>query len=132
MAGRRDHGDVIDHLSIQCADPAASADFYDHALAPLGVVRVLDFGAVVGYGTPPNPDFWIGPAVTGDGFREVHIAFGAQDRSVVQECFDAAVSAGAVVLHAPRLWPEYHPGYFGAFVRDPDGNNVEFVCHRPD
>jgi catechol 2,3-dioxygenase-like lactoylglutathione lyase family enzyme len=122
---------VIDHLSIQCGDVEASAAFYDDALAPVGAVRVMDFGDVIGYGTPPNPDFWIGPAVTGDGFREAHIAFRAEDRTAVRAGFDAAVAAGAVVLHAPRLWPEYHPDYFGGFVRDPDGNNVEFVCHSP-
>ena len=91
----------------------------------------MDFGEVVGYGEPPKPDFWIGPAVTGSGFREAHIAFGAPGRDVVQRCFDAAVDGGAEVLHPPRLWPEYHPDYFAAFVRDPDGNNVEFVCHGP-
>lgn len=128
---RRDDGDVLDHLSIQCADVAASADFYDRALAPLGVVRIMEFGEAVGYGAPPRPDFWIGPAVTGEGFREAHIAFHAEDRSAVRACFDAAVGVGVEVLHAPRLWPEYHPDYFGAFVRDPDGNNVEFVCHGP-
>jgi catechol 2,3-dioxygenase-like lactoylglutathione lyase family enzyme len=130
MEWRDDEG-MLDHLSIQCADPAASSDFYDRVLAPLGVVRVMDFGEVIGYGNPPNPDFWIGPAVTGDGFRESHIAFHAKDRTAVQASFEAAVGAGATVLHAPRLWPEYHPDYFGAFVRDPDGNNVEFVCHDP-
>jgi len=123
---------VLDHLSIQCADVAASASFYDAVLAPLGGARVMDFGPVVGYGIPPMPDFWIGPQATGEGFREAHIAFVAPDRAAVQAFFDTAVSVGAEVLHAPRLWPEYHPGYFGAFVRDPDGNNVEAVCHTPE
>ena len=123
---------MLDHLSIQCADVAASAAFYDAVLAPLGGARVMDFGPVVGYGIPPMPDFWIGPQATGEGFREAHIAFAAPDRAAVQAFFDAAVSVGAEVLHAPRLWPEYHPGYFGAFVRDPDGNNVEAVCHTPE
>ena len=123
---------MLDHLSIQCADVAASASFYDAVLAPLGGARVMDFGPVVGYGIPPMPDFWIGPQATGEGFREAHIAFVAPDRAAVQAFFDTAVSVGAEVLHAPRLWPEYHPGYFGAFVRDPDGNNVESVCHTPE
>ena len=123
---------MLDHLSIQCADVAASASFYDAVLAPLGGARVMDFGPVVGYGIPPMPDFWIGPQATGEGFREAHIAFVAPDRAAVQAFFDTAVSVGAEVLHAPRLWPEYHPGYFGAFVRDPDGNNVEAVCHTPE
>ena len=124
---------MLDHLSIQCADVAASASFYDAVLAPLGGSRVMDFGTVVGYGVPPMPDFWIGPLISGDGFRESHIAFSAPDRSAVQAFFDRAVAAGAEVLHEPRVWPEYHSNYFGAFVRDPDGNNVEAVCHaRPD
>ena len=93
---------------------------------------MLDFGPVIGFGVPPMPDFWIGPQETGDGFRESHIAFTAPDRAAVQAFFDAAVAAGAEVLHAPRMWPEYHPNYFGAFVRDPDGNNVEAVCHTPE
>jgi len=120
---------MLDHLSIQCADTNASAAFYDTVLAPLGGTRIMEFGPVIGYGVPPMPDFWIGPHQTGDGFKESHIAFSAPDRQAVQAFFDAAVSAGAEVLHEPRLWPEYHPNYFGAFVRDPDGNNVEAVCH---
>jgi catechol 2,3-dioxygenase-like lactoylglutathione lyase family enzyme len=77
------------------------------------------------------PDFWIGPHATGEGFRESHLAFSAPDRAAVQAFFDAAVAVGAEVLHEPRVWPEYHPNYFGVFVRDPDGNNVEAVCHGP-
>ena len=63
--------------------------------------------------------FWVGPLETGEGFRESHIAFHAADRAAVRSFFDAAVAQGAEVLHEPRLWPEYHPGYYGAFVRDP-------------
>jgi catechol 2,3-dioxygenase-like lactoylglutathione lyase family enzyme len=122
---------MIDHVSIQCDDPEASAAFYDAVLAPLGGRRVMEFGPVIGYGVPPMPDFWIGPHETGDGFRESHLAFTAPDRPAVHAFFDAAVAAGAEVLHEPREWPEYHPNYFGAFVRDPDGNNVEAVCHQP-
>ena len=123
---------MLDHLSIQCADVAASAAFYDAVLAPLGGARLMDFGPVVGYGVAPKPDFWIGPQQTGAGFRESHIAFQAPDRAAVRAFFDAAVASGAEVLHEPRVWPEYHPNYYGAFVRDPDGNNVEAVCHRPE
>ncbi len=120
---------MLDHLSIQCASVAASAEFYDTVLAPLGVARVMDFGEVIGYGSATKPDFWLGPRTTGEGFRESHIAFGAPDRGAVQAFFEAAVAIGATVLHEPRVWPEYHPGYYGAFVRDPDGNNIEAVCH---
>jgi catechol 2,3-dioxygenase-like lactoylglutathione lyase family enzyme len=122
---------MIDHVSFQCADLAASARFYDAVLAPLGYGRVMEFDEAIGYGrgAGDDQDFWIGAQQTGDGFREVHIAFQAADRDVVQAFFDAAVAVGAEVLHEPRLWPEYHERYFGAFVRDPDGNNVEAVCH---
>src|SRR5689334_5612262 len=112
---------MLDHISIQCADPGASAAFYDAVLAPLGGSRVMDFGPVIGFGTD-KPDFWIGPRATGDGFRENHLAFAAPDRAAVDAFFAAAVATGAEVLHEPRLWPEYHPDYYGAFVRDPDGN----------
>ena len=123
---------MLDHVSLQCADIAASAAFYDAVLAPLGGERVMDFGEAIGYGVPPKPDFWIGQQTTGDGFRESHIAFLAPDRAAVRAFFDAAVAAGAAVLHVPRVWPEYHESYFGAFVRDPDGNNVEAVCHTAE
>jgi catechol 2,3-dioxygenase-like lactoylglutathione lyase family enzyme len=123
---------MIDHLSLQCADVPASAAFYDAVLAPLGGIRIMSSGDLIGFGVPPMPNFWLGPWRTGDGFRESHIAFSAPDRSAVRAFFDAAVSAGAKVLHEPRVWPEYHSTYYGAFVRDPDGNNVEAVCHRPD
>jgi catechol 2,3-dioxygenase-like lactoylglutathione lyase family enzyme len=123
---------MLDHLSIQCGDVARSKEFYDAFLAPLGGVRIMDFGEVVGYGVPPRPDFWIGPRNTGEGFRESHIAFAAPDRATVDACREAAVAQGAEVLHEPRVWPEYHPNYYGVFVRDPDGNNVEAVSHRPE
>ena len=120
---------MLDHLSVQCRDMAESAAFYDAVLAPLGGSRIMDFGSAIGFGTPPRPEFWIGQQSTGDGFRECHIAFSAASRQAVRDFFDAAVAQGAEVLHPPRLWPEYHEHYYGAFVRDPDGNNVEAVCH---
>ena len=116
---------------MQCVDLAASAAFYDAVLAPLGASRVMDFGVAMGYGVPSKPDFWLSQLESGDGFRESHLAFSAPDRSAVRTFFGAAVAAGAEVLHEPRLWPEYHADYYGAFVRDPDGNNVEAVCHAP-
>jgi catechol 2,3-dioxygenase-like lactoylglutathione lyase family enzyme len=119
---------VIDHLSIQCVDVAASAAFYDAVLAPLGFGRVIDFGEVVGFGAPPVPMFWIAPRRTGEGFCESHIAFAAPDRASVHAFFEAARGVRAEVLHAPQVWPQYDPDYYGAFVRDPDGNNVEAVC----
>jgi catechol 2,3-dioxygenase-like lactoylglutathione lyase family enzyme len=122
---------MLDHLSIQCSDTAASAAFYDAVLATIGGSRIMEFGPVIGYGVPPMPDFWIGPDQTGEGFKESHIAFSAPDREAVRAFFAAAKAAGADVLHEPRVWPEYHPNYYGAFVRDPDGNNIEAVCHSP-
>lgn len=123
---------MLDHLSIQCANLSAAAAFYDAVLTPLGGGRIMDFGDTLGYGIAPTPIFWLGAQSTGDGFRESHIAFAAPDRAAVRAFFDAAVATGAEVLHPPREWPEYHPGYFAAFVRDPEGNNVEAVCHAPE
>src|SRR4051812_42618258 len=122
---------MLDHLGIQAADLAASAAFYDRVLAPLGATRLRDFGVAIGWGAD-KPDFWISTCDDGEGFRESHIAFSAADRATVHAFFDAAVAAGAEVLHEPRVFPEYHPAYYGAFVRDPDGNNVEAVCHSPE
>jgi len=122
---------MLDHLGIQVADVPRAAAFYEAALAPLGARRMLDFGQAVGFGVD-KPDFWVG-ATTGEGRPwETHVAFAAADRATVHAFFDAAVAAGAEVLHEPRVFPEYHADYYGAFVRDPDGNNVEAVCHRPE
>lgn len=123
---------MLDHLSIQCSDVAASSAFYDAVLATIGGTRVMDFGEVIGYGVPPMPDFWLGPLDSEDGFRESHIAFTAPDRAAVDAFHATALAAGAESLHEPRVWPEYHSNYYGAFVRDPDGNNVEAVCHVPE
>ena len=122
---------LLDHLSIQCSDVAKSATFYDTVLAPLGAGRIMDFGDVIGYGKDGRPSFWIGPVAAGGDAREAHIAFAAPDRDAVVAFRDAAAQIGAEILHEPRVWPEYHPNYFGAFVRDLDGNNVEAVCHAP-
>ena len=124
---------MLDHIAIQCADVQASAEFYETVLSPLGGERIMEYDDdVVGFGVPPMPNFWLGPRRTGEGFRESHIAFSAADRATVRSFFDTAVAAGAEVLHGPRVWPEYHPNYYGAFVRDPDGNNIEAVCHLPE
>jgi len=123
---------MLAHVSIQCADFEKSASFYDAVLAPLGGRRVLEVDGTIGYGIPPNLTFAIGRQRTGDGFRESHIAFTAENRTAVRAFFDAALATGAEPLHAPKLWPEYHPDYYGAFVRDPDGNNVEAVCNAPE
>jgi catechol 2,3-dioxygenase-like lactoylglutathione lyase family enzyme len=113
------------------ADVNAARNILRAGLAPLGAQRIMDFSVVIGYGVPPRPDFRIGARSTGDGFRESHVAFTAPSRAAVNAFFDAAVAVGAEPLHEPRVWPEYHATYYGAFVRDPDGNNVEAVCHPP-
>jgi catechol 2,3-dioxygenase-like lactoylglutathione lyase family enzyme len=122
---------VLDHVGFQSTDLAASAAFYDAALAPLGVARLMDFGVAIGYGSD-HAAFWISALSEGDGFRESHIAFAAPDRAGVDAFFAAAVASGAEVLHEPKIHEEYHEHYYGAFVRDPDGNNVEAVSHRPE
>ena len=127
-----ENGGVIDHVSIQCTDLVASASFYDVVLETLGAQRIMDFGDTIGYGVPPRPDFWIGAQSTGNGFRESHVAFAAPSRAAVRAFFDVAVAEGALALHEPRMWPEYHASYFAAFVRDPDGNNIEAVSHRAE
>jgi catechol 2,3-dioxygenase-like lactoylglutathione lyase family enzyme len=122
---------MIDHLGINCTDLQATASFYDEVLATLGHRRLLDFEVAVGYGTD-KPDFWLSTFEGVGPNREVHVAFTAPDADGVRAFFEAAVAQGAEVLHEPRLWPEYHERYFGAFVRDPEGNNLEAVCHTGD
>ncbi|MCD0442567.1 VOC family protein [Glycomyces sp. A-F 0318] len=123
---------MIDHVSLQCQDPTAAAAFYDTVLAALGGRRTFDFTPVIGYGTDDgNAPLWIGPADTPGEARETHLAFTAPDRAAVDAFHAAAVAQGAAVLHAPAVHPEYHEHYYAAFVRDPDGNNVEAVCHTP-
>jgi catechol 2,3-dioxygenase-like lactoylglutathione lyase family enzyme len=122
---------MLDHISIQVRDVAAATSFYDAVFAPLGYRRVMDFGDVIGYGDD-FPAFWVGKAEAVGAGLPPHLAFTAPDRAGVIAFFEAAVATGAEVLHEPQVWPEYHANYFGAFVRDPDGNNVEACCHRPE
>ena len=120
---------MIDHLVLQATDVDAATGTYLLLLAPLAVREAVRFpGPVVGLaGSDGVPHFWLCP---GSGpSREVHVAFTAPDRAAVDAVHAAAIDAGLEVLHAPREWPEYHPGYYGVFVRDLDGNNVEAVHH---
>jgi catechol 2,3-dioxygenase-like lactoylglutathione lyase family enzyme len=119
---------MLDHVAIQCSDLEASVTFYTAVLSRLGGHLMVDNGDALGFGTN-QPTFWLGPHRTGAGFRESHIAFRAADRNAVNAFFEAAKSTGAEVLYEPDEWPQYHPGYYAAFVRDPDGNNVEAVYH---
>jgi len=124
---------MIDHIGVQVADVEASLAFYLKAFAPIGMREVMRFphaGAfVVGLaGADGAPSFWLhqgGGAET----RELHLGFCAPDRTAVDAVHGAAAAAGAEVLHAPREWPEYHPGYYAVYLRDLDGHNVEAVYH---
>ncbi|HVX45586.1 MAG TPA: VOC family protein [Mycobacteriales bacterium] len=122
---------MLDHVGIGAVDMAASKAFYTAVLAPLGSEVLMDFGEAVGFGPHDGqPSFWISTATAPTAW-EAHVAFSAADRASVDAFYAAAVGAGAESLHAPAVHPEYHPSYYGAFVRDPDGNNIEAVCHRP-
>jgi catechol 2,3-dioxygenase-like lactoylglutathione lyase family enzyme len=122
---------MIDHVTLQVSDVPASRAFYDVVLAPLGIRAGHVDGAAVGFSGPEPGSFWICPAQRADD-RELHLAFRASSREAVRAFHQAALSIGAEVLHEPRLFPEYHEHYFGAFIRDPDGHNIEAVCSRPD
>jgi catechol 2,3-dioxygenase-like lactoylglutathione lyase family enzyme len=133
VGGRRYRRAMIDHLALQCADVDAAVGFYLRVFAPCGLREAMRIehpeGPVVGLSGPDGfPKLWFGP-VKGPGNRPVHVALSAPSRDAVHEVFAAAQQAGAEILHEPRVWPEYHPGYYGVFFRDPDGNNVEAVHH---
>jgi catechol 2,3-dioxygenase-like lactoylglutathione lyase family enzyme len=119
---------MMDHVGIQVDDLDRSRRFYDAVLQPLGYRVLMNVGPALGYGAD-HPVFWIGTATDPIPNRQSHLAFSAPDREAVTAFHAAALAQGMESLHEPRLWPEYHPGYFGAFVRDPDGNNVEAVYH---
>jgi catechol 2,3-dioxygenase-like lactoylglutathione lyase family enzyme len=125
---------MIDHIGLLVRVPARSRAFYDAALAPLGY-RVLmeiptqytDGKVVLGYGVPPKPDFWISEGAPNQ--PPIHIAFQAANRDQVDAFYKAAIAAGGRDNGAPGPRPHYHEKYYGAFVLDPDGHNVEAVCH---
>jgi predicted lactoylglutathione lyase len=124
---------MLDHLGVQVADVEASTAFYATVFAPIGVKEAMRFdtegGLVVGLaGREGIAKFWLSPAQDSET-RELHVAFTAADRAEVDAVFEAAVQAGAEVLHEPKEWPIYHPGYYGVFLRDLDGHNVEAVYH---
>ncbi len=119
---------MMDHVGIQVDDLEISRQFYNAVLEPLGYRILMDPGPAVGYGDE-HAVFWIGTATDPVPNRQSHLAFVAPDRDAVAAFHQAALAQGMASLHEPRIWPEYHPGYFSAFVRDPDGNNVEAVHH---
>jgi|1186.fasta_scaffold1236160_2 catechol 2,3-dioxygenase-like lactoylglutathione lyase family enzyme len=117
---------MLDHVSIHVQDFRRALAFYRAALAPLGYKVVMEFPEVAGLGEKGKPDFWIGR--TDKPVNPVHVAFAAS-RQAVTAFHAAAVAAGGVDNGPPGLRPDYHPNYYGAFVLDPDGNNLEAVCH---
>ena len=121
---------VIDHVDLLVADLAASRRFYEAALAPLGFGIVAQSETSYGFGVEGAEDFAINLIAPGDTpTTGAHVAFVAESKEAVQSLYDAAIRAGGRSKLEPALHPEYHPGYFGAFVYDPDGNNVEAVYH---
>jgi catechol 2,3-dioxygenase-like lactoylglutathione lyase family enzyme len=127
---------ILDHIGINVTDYGRSKAFYEKALAPLGVTAVMEYGKACGFGRDGKPDFWMGEGVTRfqteDQLRPitpVHVAFVARSRAEVDAFHAAAIAAGGRDHGLPGPRPEYHPGYYGAFVLDPDGHNVEAVIH---
>jgi catechol 2,3-dioxygenase-like lactoylglutathione lyase family enzyme len=122
---------MIDHLSTYATDYEATKRFYRQALEPLGYGIQMEFPdrRVCAFGPAGKPAFWVIGVSTAASPR--HVAFAAPDRGAVAAFHRAALAAGGSDHGAPGLRPDYHPSYFGAFVLDPDGNNVEAVCHAP-
>jgi catechol 2,3-dioxygenase-like lactoylglutathione lyase family enzyme len=122
---------MLDHVGFAVADYERSKAFYEKTLAPLGFTLLMEFsGAAAGFGKDDGLEFFIeaeGEAVRG----RLHIAFSAENRAQVDAFYAAAIEAGGIDNGAPGLRPVYHPDYYGGYVLDPDGNNIEAVCHRP-
>jgi len=117
---------MIDHIGIQVTDLDRSVAFYTQALAPLGYALVMRWEQFAGFGVGGKADFWIGVGHPSD---KLHVAFRAKGRADVQAFYRAAMAAGGIDNGAPGVREIYHPNYYGAFVRDPDGHNIEAVCH---
>jgi catechol 2,3-dioxygenase-like lactoylglutathione lyase family enzyme len=125
--------DLLDHVTFGVADFARSTAFYDAAFAPLGMKRLFDVPlehsggvACTGYGDS-RPFFWIAEQDTTRG--KLHLALTAETRAAVEAFYAAAMASGGRDNGAPGVRPHYHPNYYGAFVLDPDGHNIEAVCH---
>ncbi len=136
---------MLDHVNIRVADYDRSKKFYEAALAPLGYTLAMENASGAGFSKGYIPDFWIKkgqplsfgaqaePAeLAGCGGPFVHVAFAGADRRTVDAFYRAALAAGARDNGAPGLRPNYHPHYYGAFVLDPDGYNIEAVCHKAE
>jgi catechol 2,3-dioxygenase-like lactoylglutathione lyase family enzyme len=122
---------MIDHVGLDVRDYATSKRFYKQVLASLGYEVVMELESTAcGFGREGKPDFWIGGR--GAPQRGVHVAFASADRSTVDRFHEAALAAGGRDNGPPGLREHYHPSYYAAFVLDPDGNNIEAVCHTPE
>ncbi|WJR78540.1 VOC family protein [Bradyrhizobium sp. NP1] len=128
---------MIDHIGFPVSDYERSKAFYLQALAPLDYGLVMEVpaeltggGPAAGFGADGKPDFWIGGEP--EAGRPMHVAILAKDRATVDAFYKAAIAAGGRDNGPPGIRPHYHAHYYGAFVRDPDGHNIEAVCHRPD
>ena len=121
---------MIDHTGFGVSDYAASKAFYERALAPLGISLIMEvMEAAAGFGSGGKPIFWLEERRT--PVTEVHVAFLAKDRATVDAFHAAGLAAGGKDNGAPGVRATYHPNYYGAYVLDPDGNNIEAVCHKP-
>src|SRR5262245_45743570 len=127
---------IIDHIGINVSDYERSKAFYAKALAPLGITLVMEFGKAAGFGRGGKPELWIGCGKTSFQKDEhlavitpVHVCLKAKDRAAVDAFHRAALEAGGKDFGGPGLRTVYHPSYYGAFVLDPDGHNVEAVHH---
>jgi len=130
---------IFDHVSLTVRDFPRSREFYEKVLAPLGIQLMVEFDGVAGFGRGPKPDFWIGVGPASYQKPEqlttitpTHIAFAARNRAEVDTFYAVALAAGASDFGGPGLRPEYHPNYYGAFVLDFDGHNIEAVYHLPE
>jgi catechol 2,3-dioxygenase-like lactoylglutathione lyase family enzyme len=126
--GASEGGAVLDHVILGVADVERSRAFYERALAPLGMEVVMAMPGGAGFGANGKPVFWVAAR---EPSGPVHVAFSSADRAGVDAFHAAALAAGGRDNGAPGVRVHYHPSYYGAFVLDPDGNNVEAVCHRP-
>jgi catechol 2,3-dioxygenase-like lactoylglutathione lyase family enzyme len=121
---------IIDHIGMAVSDFEKSKAFYASALAPLGISQVMEVEGWAGFGKAGKPEFWFG---VGEYAHEpMHIAFAADSREEVRQFHAAALAAGGEDNGAPGIREMYHPNYYGAFVFDPDGHNIEAVCHKPE
>jgi catechol 2,3-dioxygenase-like lactoylglutathione lyase family enzyme len=121
---------VLDHVGLPVSNFERSKRFYAEALSPLGYELLMEPSvSAAGFGRWGKPDFWI---AQGDPGHAVHVAFTADDRNTVDAFYEEAMAAGGRDNGGPGLRPQYHPSYYGAFVLDPDSNNIEAVCHRPE